>query len=393
MDKKYFIIGSPGWLGTQFVKVISGSIAELNKLSLIHNAIEIRCLVHPNVNSEVLRRIHPKITTVSGDITQKETLADFFRDSEGGILFHFAGIIHPFDGIKQIYQVNVEQACEGVKIIINAVAQVPLARNKKLLSTVNINGTRNLFEAALIQKVSKIVHISSSAVFGIPQKNPVDESVSPKPKEPYGHAKYQAEQIAKEYIQKGLDITIIRPRTILGYQRMGIFSVLFDWVKDGKKIPVLGKGNNTYQFVHAEDLAEACLLAAERSGFSIYNIGAEDFGTMRELISDLIDHAKTNSKVISMPFGLTTIFMQLTSLCGLAPFAPYHWLMYGREMYFDIEKAERELGWQAKYSNSQMICESYDYYCREIKNQTFNNQSFHQKPVQQGFLKIIKKFL
>ena len=84
----------------------------------------------------------------------------------------------------------------------------------------------------------------------------------PKPMENYGKAKYKAEKICQNYISENLDIIIIRPRTILGHGRLGIFQILFEWIREGKNIPVLGKGDNIYQFVHADDLADAIILAS-----------------------------------------------------------------------------------------------------------------------------------
>ena len=64
----------------------------------------------------------------------------------------------------------------------------------------------------------------------------------------------------------GLDVSIVRPRTILGHGRLGIFGILFDWIADGADPIVLGDGSNRYQFVHADDLATVCLLAGDHAG-------------------------------------------------------------------------------------------------------------------------------
>ena len=85
----------------------------------------------------------------------------------------------------------------------------------------------------------------------------------------------------------GLDVSIVRPRTILGHGRLGIFGILFDWIADGADPIVLGDGTNRYQFVHADDLADVCLLAGGRSGPSIFNVGTDRFGTMREALEHL----------------------------------------------------------------------------------------------------------
>ncbi len=288
----------------------------------------------------------------------------------------------------------VQAACTGIEVVYHNVAQVPIAKDRRLFWSVNYGGTENLLEAARTAGVRKVVHTSSSAVFGVPAKNPVDETVEPHPGEAYGKAKLAAEHLVHRYVgEHGLDVTIIRPRTILGHGRLGIFQILFDWVESGRNIPVLGKGDNVYQFVHADDLADACIKAAGRDGFAIYNVGAERFGTMRETLEALCAHADTGSRVYSVPMGLAVFAMKLTSALGVSPLGPYHALMYGRSLYFDVSRAQNELGWHAKWSNVEMICQSYDWYVRhkvEVVRQ--RGGSPHRSPLKQGVLGLIKRF-
>ena len=288
----------------------------------------------------------------------------------------------------------VRRACENVDVVYHNVAQVPLAKDRRLFWSVNCGGTENLLVAARDAHVRKIVHTSSSAVFGVPSKNPVDDTVAPRPMEAYGKAKLAAEQLVQRAVAAhGLDVTIIRPRTIVGHGRLGIFQILFDWVEDGRRIPVLGKGDNVYQFVHADDLADACVKAAARPGCAVYNIGAERFGTMRETLEGLCTHAATGSQVYSVPMGLVVGVMKLTSALRLSPLGPYHSLMYGRSLYFDIARPKAELGWQPRWSNVEMICESYDWY-RVHKEQIKRSagESPHRSAVKQGILALVKQF-
>ena len=124
---------------------------------------------------------------------------------------------------------DVHTATEGVDIVFHNVAQVPLAKDKDLLRTVNIDGTRILLDACIEHKVRKVVHTSSSAIFGIPASNPVFPHDVPRPLEAYGLAKLEAENLCHEAIKSGLDISIVRPRTILGHGRLGIFGILFEF--------------------------------------------------------------------------------------------------------------------------------------------------------------------
>jgi nucleoside-diphosphate-sugar epimerase len=287
----------------------------------------------------------------------------------------------------------VRRACDGMQVVYHNVAQVPLAKDRHLFWSVNRDGTENLLAAAVASAVRKVVHTSSSAVFGIPAKNPVDDSVAPHPMEAYGKAKLEGEHLVERYVrEQHLDVTIIRPRTILGHGRLGIFQILFDWVEEGRKIPVLGKGDNLYQFIHADDLADACIKAAARPGFAVYNIGAEQFGTMRQTLEALCAHAGTGSTVYSLPMGLAVAAMKLTSTLRLSPLGPYHSLMYGRSLYFDISRPKAELGWQPRWSAAEMICESYDWYLAH-KQQVLQcaGTSAHRSAVKQGILALVKQ--
>lgn len=288
----------------------------------------------------------------------------------------------------------VERACEGVEVVHHNVALVPLAKDKEAFFAVNEGGTKNLLEAALRQKVRKVVSMSSSAVYGAPEKNPVDDETPRAPGEDYGRAKLAAEHLCKAYVQRGVDVTVIRPRTIMGHGRLGIMQILFEWVREGKNIPVLGRGDNLYQFVHADDLASACMKAAERPGAATYNVGAEKFGTMRETLEGLCAYAGTGSRVVSVPGAPAVAMMKLTSRIGASPLGAYHALMYGREMYFDVSRTKRELDWSARFSNAEMFVDSYDWYLRhrtEVLGRT--GASHHRSPVKQGVLSAVSRAL
>ncbi len=288
------------------------------------------------------------------------------------------------------------KACKAVDVVFHNVAQVPLAKDKHLFETVNINGTVNILNASLKCGVNKVVYTSSSAVYGVPSSNPVTEDMIPNPKEDYGKAKYIAEKKCLDFISDKLDIIIIRPRTILGHGRLGIFQILFEWIKSGRNIPVLGDGNNIYQFIHADDLADAIILSAApniKSG--IFNCGADKYGSMRDALENLCDYAGSGSIVKGVPFALATFGMNLASSIGLSPLGDYHSLMYGRDMYFDITKARTELSWEPKFSNDEMFKESYDWYClnRDTIGLSNKKSSHHQSKVNEGILALIKKIL
>lgn len=285
----------------------------------------------------------------------------------------------------------VRRAVTGVEVIHHDVAQVPLAKDREKFWSVNVDGTRILLDAARAAKVRKVVLVSSSAIYGVPARNPVDLGTPPAPLEAYGRAKLEGERIAETFRSGGLDVSIVRPRTVLGHGRLGIFQILFEWVRRGRPVYTLGDGSNPYQFVHADDLTDVCLRADRLAGGGTFLAGTDRFGTMRELLTGLVEHAGTRSAIRALPFRSTQIAMAVTSKLGLSPLGDYHTLMYGRAMHFDVSETKAALGWAPKYSNAEMIAESYDWY---VNNRdavlSRRGASHHRSPVKLGVLKLLE---
>lgn len=284
----------------------------------------------------------------------------------------------------------VARAISGCDVVFNNVAQVPLARDPQLLRSVNLDGTVLLLGEAQRAGVGKVVHTSSSAVFGVPASNPVLPSTIPAPIEAYGRAKLAAERACLDAVANGLDVTIVRPRTILGHGRLGIFGILFEWIADGADVFVLGKGDNRYQFVHADDLAELCTRAGDSPGHAVFNAGTDRFGTMRESLESLCHHAATGSRVRSLPARPAAALMHAAAATHLAPFAPYHWMMYSKSLWFDIEHVREGLGWQPAWSNAEMLADSYDWFLRNRDTADAAGRSHHRTIARQGALKALK---
>ena len=289
----------------------------------------------------------------------------------------------------------VTLACTGIDVVFHNVAQVPLAKDKRLFWSVNRDGTRTLLEACVSQKVKKILYTSSSAIYGVPKSNPVTEETEPNPQEDYGRAKLAGEKLCWEHADRGIEVSIIRPRTIVGGGRLGIFQILFEWIHRGKNIPVLDGGNNVYQFIHADDLAEACILTSQVKGGQAYNCGATRYGTLRDALEAVCKYAGTGSRVKSLPSSLVLPAMRACSMLGLSPLGPYHSLMYGQSIYFDTAKARDELGWSPKYSNDEMLVESYCWYVqnRERVLAQTGEVSRHRSAIKEGALMVLQKFL
>lgn len=286
---------------------------------------------------------------------------------------------------------DVAAAVEGCDVVFHNVAQVPLAKDHTELRTVNVDGTRVLLAECERAGVGKIVHTSSSAVFGIPDTNPVLSTTVPRPLEAYGHAKLAAEWACLDAVRQGADVSIVRPRTVVGHGRLGIFGILFDWIADGADPVVLGAGTNRYQFVHADDLADACIAAGSTTGPGVFNIGTDRFGTMAETIGAVCRHAGTGARVRRVPARPAAALMRLTAGLGLTPFAPYHWMMYAESLWFDLDHAREALGWSPQWSTDEMFAQSYDWFVAHRAATDDDGRSHHRRSSPQGALAIAKR--
>ncbi len=128
------------------------------------------------------------------------------------------------------------------------------------------------------------------------------------------------------------------------------------------------------------------------AGPAVYNIGAERFGTMREALEALCEHAGTGARVRSLPAGPTAAAMRVSAAVGASPFAPYHWIMYGQSMWFDTSPARDELGWRARWSNEEMLRDSYDWFLDQ-RDADHSAASAHRRTASQGLVRWAKRLL
>jgi nucleoside-diphosphate-sugar epimerase len=283
---------------------------------------------------------------------------------------------------------------EKPNFIIHAAAALPLYKRKKIIN-VNINGTRNVLQAALKNKVNRVVFISSTAVYGVPEKHPIYEQDPLIGVGPYGETKIIAEKICEKFRKKELCVPIIRPKTFIGTGRLGVFQILYDWVESRKKIPIIGKGNNKYQLLEVEDLVDSiylCLTKPKNKANDTFNVGAKEFGTVYQDVSALCKYSNSGARVMKTPSFLIIFLLRVFEMLGLSPL--YKWV-YGtaaKDSFVSVDKIEKKLGWRPKYSNSQALIRSYQWYLNN-KNQYKGTGVTHTVAWSQGILGFFKNFL
>jgi nucleoside-diphosphate-sugar epimerase len=276
-------------------------------------------------------------------------------------------------------------------VLVHAAAALPIQASPDAIRSVNVEGAAVTLAAALEAGVERAILISSTAVYGIPKVHPLREDAPLVGVGAYGESKIEAERIAQEAGRRGLGVVVLRPKTFIGRERLGVFEILFDWIREGRRIPILGNGANRYQLLAVEDLVEATLSAAtaEAAG-ETFNVGATEFGTVRSDLDALIAHAGSGSRLRPVPARPAELVLRALELARLSPLAEWHYRTAHRDSYVDVSKAERLLGFSPRLSNEQTLCETYDWYLQNREGLRGAGLT-HRVPWDQRALGLLKR--
>jgi nucleoside-diphosphate-sugar epimerase len=343
---KFLITGGAGFLGINLVRYLYLHGHEIYSLDIVP-------FDYADMND--------KITVITGDIRDKEL---------------------------------VNKSLAGMDIVIHTAAALPLYKPEDIFST-DVNGTQNLLESAEVNKVKRFIHISSTAVYGIPDHHPLYENDKLDGVGPYGNAKIAAEEECLKYRTKGMCVPVIRPKSFIGPERLGVFDLLYDWAKDGKGFPMIGNGKNRYQLLDVEDLCDAIYLCAILDNTKVndtFNIGAKEFTTMKEDYQAVLDYAGFGKKIKELPEKPIILTLRFLESLKLSPLYKWVYETASKDSFVSIEKAEKILGYKPKFSNKDALIRNYKWYI-EHQNE-FKNKSgiSHRVPWKQGILRAAKIF-
>lgn len=289
----------------------------------------------------------------------------------------------------------VERAMGEVDIVVHAAAALPLAPPADIFSTA-VTGTRLLIESALAHRVQRFIFISSTAVYGIPDHHPLMEQDRLSGVGPYGESKIEAEAFCEPSRALGLTLSVLRPKTFVGPERLGAFELLYDFAYCGKSFPVLGPGTNRYQLLDVEDLCRAielCATAATERVNDTFNVGASRFGSLRESFQAVLDHAGHGGRVISVPAGPAIAALRVLRACHLSPLYPWIYETAGKESFVSIERIQGRLGFTPRHSNSEALIRNYDWYVQHRDEYRGISGITHRVPWRRGALGLAKIFL
>lgn len=274
---------------------------------------------------------------------------------------------------------TLRAAARGCEVVVDNAALVPVSRSSLAeYRAVNVAGCANTVDAAQAEGAF-LLHISSSAIYGIPKDLPVTLTTPVEPVETYGRSKAEAERLVDGRRRDDFPIASLRPRALMGPGRLGIFDVMFSRIRAGKRVPLLGAGN-TVQLCHVDDFCSAAVAAIEQRSSGTYNIAAEEFSqTIREDLETMIAAVGSPSKVQPVPVLAARTLLPPLALMGLVPFTAWHWRAAPASFWCEVSDAKRELGWQPEHSNVGALIDSYEHYVNRSSSEA--DGSLHSSPL------------
>lgn len=346
MKKKVFVTGGSGFLGINLIRELLKQNYEVVSYDLVKFEYE---------------DCKDKITSIQGDIRNIRKL---------------------------------KQAMIGCQYVVHCAAALP-SYTKQEIYTTDIDGTRNVLKVAYQNKVKRFIDISTTAVYGIYDHVPLLEDDTLHGVGPYGIAKIKAEEECLKYRKKGMTISILRPMTFVGPERLGVFSLFYDWAYHGHGFPMIGSGHNKFQLLDVSDLVDViitCMMIDKRRVNDTFNIGSSEFQTMKEDYQSVLDYASYGKRIKPFPKWIALSGFRILNLFHLSPLYKWVYETAPKDSVASIKKAQKKLNFNPKYSTSDALIRNYKWYVKNLdrfKNETGRT---HRVPWKQGILGIIKKF-
>ena len=312
---RVIVTGATGWLGRRLIAALRRESAD----------IRLRCLVAADESAAWLYERGAEV--VGGDVRDPETIAALFKDAQGALVFHLAGIIHP-------------------------------PGRARFFDDINFHGTANVLSAANAAGARRLVAMSSNSPLGY-NAHPeavFDEESPYRPYMGYGRSKWRMELLLRTAMPVARpEIVIVRAPWFYGPGQPPRQTLFFKMVREGR-FPVLGSGRQRRSMAYIDSLAQALLLCARPAAAGqIYWIADTRAYPMREVVD-------TVKAVLREDFGLAVKDrdMRLPSLAadvarladrGLQALGLYHQKIHvlsemNLTIACDVRKAMRELDYQ-----------------------------------------------
>lgn len=339
----YLITGGAGFFGTVLKKYFLEKGAECVSIDLEPDSFK-----------------HERFTAYQGDINDDELMEKIFSNHKFDAVFHCAALLaHVKKDLKRLWHANVD-------------------------------GTENVCKFTSKYNINKLVFVSSNCLWAKNFDSPVTEEETPNPIEIYGKSKLKAEEILFSYKDK-INSIIFRSPTIMDEGRLGLLGILFEFIDENRKLPMVGDGTNRYQFIYAKDLAKAFELALKANYTDVFNIGSDDVKSFNDVYNYVIKKSGSQTRLFHFPKLPMILAMKICFWLGISPLGPYQYKMIASNFIFDTAKIKQKLGFAPTLKNEEMLLRAYEFY-HQNKKEILNRKdvSAHNSVAKMGVIKILK---
>ena len=341
------VTGGSGFLGINLIRrLLADGVKEIRSLDLVPFA-------YPEKDD-------PRIRAVIGDV----------RDAEA-----------------------VRLLCKDCDAVVHTAAALPLCSEEEIRST-DVDGARITGETAKTCGIKRFVYISSTAVYGIPDHHPIFETDRLEGVGPYGESKIIAENLLRRLDTDTFALSILRPKSFIGPERLGVFSLFYDWAYTGHSFPMIGSGSNRYQLMDVDDLCTAIehmLTGPADKIRDTFNVAATNFTTMREDWQSVLDAAGYGKHIVGTPAWLVIPTLRILEKLHLSPLYRWVYETAGKDSFVDVSKL-CSLGWKPRYSNKEALLRNYAWYQANIDRYQGQSGTTHRVPWKQGMLRFFRSF-
>ena len=260
----------------------------------------------------------------------------------------------------------VGQAMRGVGYVVHAASAAPTASADDIYST-GVLGTWNVLQAALVHRVSRMVFVSSSAVYGTHEHHLMYEADELHGCGAYAESKIEAEYLSQGARLTGMCVSVLRCADMIGPGRAGVFERLYHQASRGRHFPILGQGQQPCQVLDIEDVCEAiylCLVMRASLANDTFNLGSADFASVRDTFQAVLDSAGYGKRVLSLPAAPAAAVLRLLDSMRLGSLCPWTADTVGVDSYLSVRHIDSKLEFRPRHSARAALVRNYTGYLR-----------------------------
>lgn len=266
----------------------------------------------------------------------------------------------------------VERCMDGMEVVHHlAAAFRELDVPESHYYDVNVEGTRNVLEAAWSHGVRRFIYCSTCGVHGNIDNPPGGEDAPIRPEDYYQRTKYEAEPLVQEYFEKGLRTVILRPAAIYGPGDPERFQMIFKRVASGS-FPMFGDGKTYYHPLYIDNLLDSFVLAMEegKGDGQAYLIADEEYVEIEDLVRRVGKAMDIDVKIRRYPLLPLIVAGHVCELvCRplriTPPIFPRRVDWYRQNRAFDISRAKRDLGYRPRVGLDEGLRRTAEWYRQE----------------------------